>query len=55
MGSDERQPSTLELAERARAAGEEANLAAKRAAANLRRAAAALRAQGSGASPRRRA
>jgi len=53
MESKDREPSTLELAARARAAGKEANLAAQRAAANLRRAAAALRAQGYGSPPRR--
>jgi hypothetical protein len=53
MESKERQPTTLELAARARVAGEQANLAAKRAASNLRRAAAALRAQGYGSAPRR--
>jgi hypothetical protein len=53
METKEREPSTLELAARARVAGEQANVHAKRAAANLRRAAAALRAQGYGAPPRR--
>jgi hypothetical protein len=53
MESKEGQPTTLELAARARVAGEQANLAAKRAADNLRRAAAALRAQGYGTTPRR--
>jgi hypothetical protein len=53
MESKERELGTLELAAGARAADNEANLAAQRAAANLRRAAAALRAQGYGSPPRR--
>jgi hypothetical protein len=55
MEPEDPQPSALEIAARARVAGEEANLAAQRAAANLRCAAAALRAPGYGSSHRRSA
>jgi hypothetical protein len=44
---------TADQAERIRALGRDANLAAQRAAANLRRAAAALRDRGYGSRPRR--
>src|SRR3954452_7509430 len=53
MASKHPDDHTAEQAERIRAMGREANLAAQRAAGNLRRAAAALPAQGYGSRPRR--
>jgi hypothetical protein len=53
MEAPDRLPTALEIAARAKVAGERADLHAKSAAEHLRRAAAALRAQGHGASARR--